>query len=344
MREETTRSAWRPVDRDGRMVSYTEAEHYTDAEYSYFQLPYRFQQYMDQHLAKDERILFALLRPAMKSEAQRTWRGRKQLQEGVVILTDQRLIHLAELIPPGRSGVRYGFNSQVGVLERLCEVGCEPVGGENLLLRTAWSAKGGNAAIDFELPVTAGAEIETLQRFLNRFRSDINSSRALRRVALPEIPERLPPLQDVAANDPKEVERINDRFSGLLEASLLASEKAISWALWPARFEKKGHASVLVVSDRCVRALSDPEAGGRETMRITHQQMGAFEYTASIVDSYMTFTWIEDEETKTTRLRFPYPAEKAFRRCFEAMRRCAAAISPAEDGDKLPIRARNRHG
>lgn len=28
--------AWHPVDRDGRVVGYTEAEHYTDAEYTYF--------------------------------------------------------------------------------------------------------------------------------------------------------------------------------------------------------------------------------------------------------------------------------------------------------------------
>lgn len=329
MRENTTRPTWRPADRDGRVVGYTEAEHYTDAEYSYFQLPYRFQKYVDQHLAEDERILFALTRPATKSEAQRTWLGRKQLQEGVVILTDQRLIHLAELIPPGRSGVRYGFQSQVGVLERLCDVRCEPSGDENLLFRADWAAKGGRATTEFEFPATSLPEIEMLQCFLNRFIAGTISSRTLRRMALPEIPERLPPLQDVAANDPKEVERINQQFSSLLATSLPASESAIAWALWPARFDKKGHASILVVSDRCVRVLPGPEAGTGETMEISLQQIGAFEYTASILDSSLGFTWIDSGNTKSTRLRFPYPAEKAFRGCFEAMRRCATVASLA---------------
>jgi hypothetical protein len=324
IREDTVRPAWLPADRDGRVVGYTEAEHYTDAEYTYFQLPYRFQHYMDQHLAKDERILFALSRPAIKSEVQRTWLGRKQLQEGVVILTDQRLIHLAELIPPDRSGVRYGFQSQVGVLERLCDVRCNPSGDKNLLLRTVWAAAGGSASIEFELPATSGPGIEPLRCFLNRFISDADSSRTLRRIALPEIPEQLPPLQDVAANDPKEVEWINQQFFSLLATSLPASEKAIAWALWPARFEKKGYASVLVVSDRCVRVLPDPKAGAQEIIEIPLQQIGAFDYTASILDSSLSFRWIDSGIPKTTQLRFPYPAEKAFRRCFEAIRRCTA--------------------
>jgi len=60
--------AWKPL---GYLVAgarrANETEPNSDAEYAYHQLPLRFQKYVDEYLAPNERILFAVNRPAMKS-------------------------------------------------------------------------------------------------------------------------------------------------------------------------------------------------------------------------------------------------------------------------------------
>jgi len=82
--------AWKPLNLSRPAPSFAEVEHYTPAEYTFFELPYRFQYYVGEHLAPDERILYALRRPAMSSQRKRSWIKREPLQEGVLILTDQR--------------------------------------------------------------------------------------------------------------------------------------------------------------------------------------------------------------------------------------------------------------
>lgn len=144
--------AWKPLHLHRPTPSFAEVEHYTPAEYTFFELPHRFQQYVGEHLAPDERILYALRRPAMSSQRKQSWLKRGQLQEGVLILTDQRLIHLAELIPPDSANVRYGFHTSVGVLERLAGASISALKNDSLLLTTAWNAHGGNASIEWELP------------------------------------------------------------------------------------------------------------------------------------------------------------------------------------------------
>jgi hypothetical protein len=154
----------------------------------------------------------------------------------------------------------------------------------------------------------------------------MNSSCALRKIGLPEAPEALPPLSDLATEDTEELESINRRFVEILPASLESSEKAIAWALWPGWFENKGYARILVVTDRYLRLLPDPTAGLSEHLQIPFERIAALEYVASILDSRIGLSWITSEGLQNVQLHFHYPAEKAFNRCFEALRRCAAFI------------------
>jgi hypothetical protein len=51
-----------------------------------------------------------------------------------------------------------------------------------------------------------------------------------------------------------------------------------------------------------------------------------WEYTSSIVDSYLAFAEVRAGKARRHVVRFPYPAKHAFRACFESGWRCAAVL------------------
>jgi inorganic pyrophosphatase len=317
--------AWRPADRGGRVIGYTEAEHYTEAEYTFFQLPYHFQHYVKSYLADDERILYALRRQAMRSCRQRSWLGGVKLQEGILILTTQRLLQLVELTPPGDSGVRYGFNAQLGALERLDGVSVEPCGQEAVVLRTRWIAQQNAQTIEWEFPSPARPALDELCSFLQKFINDSASGKALRRTMPSPKPDALPRLTDPAANRPEELDPINERFASLLPDLLKPDEKAYAWALWPAWFDKKGVCQILLVTNQRVQVLSDPIRNKKPTLEVPLFELTILEYVGSILSSHIKLFVTREDGTQELQLSFPYSAEAAFHNCFEAMRRCMAA-------------------
>jgi len=306
--------AWQPL-RTARKGGYTDAEQYTAAEYTFFELPYRFQQYVGHALAPDERILYTVRRPAMPSLRQRSWLRREPLQEGVLLLTTHRLVHLAELIPPDAANVRYGFREVIGVLERLRAARLERYR-EGLLLMTRWLAANGEYETVWESPAFTATALNELFAYLQAFLNGRNP-RALLRAMLPSPPKHLPPLVDTASNDPTESERLTQRFEPLLASALQSGEEALAWAALPHWFQPEAGAQVLVTTNRRVFLLPQ----GRFTLDL--QTLAALEYTASILESYLVFVTGQGERHQ---IRFPYPAKGAFQSCFEAAWRASAAL------------------
>ncbi len=325
-RQASTKTAWLPVDREGRVVSYSEREHYTDAEYTYFLLPYRFQFYMDQHLAADERILFALSRPAMRSRLQGSWLNRTKLQEGVLILTNQRLVFLVELVPPDSSGVRYGFESRIGVLERLEDATLITLDDDVISLQTTWRAAAGVERLEWEFPLSCRSALQELLKLLLKFVADSHGSSALRRTTLPTAPEKLSPLRDPATNDPKANERISALFSAGLPDWLDADEIFLSWALLPAWFDKRGIAHILLLTNRRIRLIPEPSSHVSVEIDISYSQISSLEYVSSILTSHIGLSVVNSGRTQSLKINFPYPAEHAFHSCFETLRRCLAVV------------------
>jgi inorganic pyrophosphatase len=322
--------AWKPVDSQRHIASYTESVHYTTAEYTFFQLPYHFQHYVSEYLDKDERILYAVRRPAMRSQRLRSWLGREKLQEGVLILTTQRLIQLVELVPLGDSGVRYGFKAQLGVLERFVDFSVEMLADEVVLLKTKWQARGGCAFLEWESPLFTQSDIEELISFLKKFAPiNINPS-TLQRSTIP-APSELTFLSDPASNDPQAGKIIHQHFADAIPSMLFPDEQIYAWALWPAWFENKGFTQVMVVTESRVLVISDPDLHQPCTLNISLLQLATLEYVGSILNSYIEFNLVESEEVRQIRLSFPYTAEGAFQGCFQAIRR-SMAILPVSTG------------
>ena len=310
--------AWQPIYVNRPSPSFAEVEHYTAAEYTFYELPYRFQHYVSEYLAPDERILYASRRPAMFSQHKGSWLRRERLQEGVLILTNQRLIQLAELVPPNSANIRYGFHTAVGVLERLANVTLTSLE-TNILLRTEWHGTGGKLAIEWESPDHARTSLEELFMLLNGFQADVDA-RALRRATPPLPPEKLPALTDTASSDPNALIPINEQFSTGLAESLAPGEQTHAWALLPGWHNPKKGAQVLVVTEHRIFLLPD------DSLDISLGQIATLEYTSSILESSLAINFIEKGKLQREVIFFPYPAQDSFRDCFEAARRCMAIL------------------
>jgi hypothetical protein len=247
--------AWQPIRMSCPTASFAEAGRHTAAEYTFYDLPHRFQHYIGEYLAPDERILYGARRPVIFSGRKRSWFRREQLQEGVLILTSQRLIQLAELVPPDSANIRYGFHAVIGVLERLAGATLTSLG-SNLILQTRWHALGGEAIIEWESPDRTRASLDELVSFLSDFHVDADAC-ALRRATLPPAPEELPLLVDTASSDPGKLIPMNEQFSAAVAGMLAPGEQVRAWALLPKWFEHQKMDRVLVITEKRIFILPD---------------------------------------------------------------------------------------
>jgi hypothetical protein len=254
----------------------------------------------------------------MSSQRNRSWLRREVLQEGVLILTTQRLVHLTELVPPDSANIRYGFHTAIGALERLASVRLARTG-SNLLLHTDWQAKGGTTAIEWESPSYTRASLEELVSLLKKFQTEAEDC-ALRCAKLPSPQERLSLLRDTASNDLEGLLLLNSHFSNVLAESLSPGERAQTWALIPDWFQNRAGAQALVVTERRLFMLPD------HSLDLPLDQVGTLEYTSSILESALTLISIQNGSTRRSVILFPYPAQRYFRDCFEAARRCMAVL------------------
>jgi len=318
----TASPAWKPADRYGGVTDFTEAEHYTAAEYTFFQLPYRFQDYLSQHLSDDERGLYAIWRPSMTSRLQKRLFKRTRLNEGVLFLTTQRLMYLVELVPPDRSGVRYGFRAVSGALERLRSYKILRPAEHSAVLQTEWEARGGVQTLQWEFPLSSLSALRELVPFLEPCLPQ-NATRALRRATLPPPPDPLPPLTDPAANDPKPLRELDARFREWMEAEL-GDEAVYAWALWPAWEREDGVAEVLIVTSERLLVVPDPAAKLPLRLNVRMADIAALDFQASILGSAITLHIPRGDKVEEVRLAFPYPAVAAFRAAYESLRRGVA--------------------
>jgi len=285
--------AWKPVD--GRVWAAWargEAERHTAAEYSFRLLPHRFQRYVEEYLAMDERILYAVHRPAMRSAGRRSLFKRSRLEEGVLIVSDQQVTQVVELFPLDRAGIRYGFIARAGVAERMESVRVLPLGHDVIGLELTWRAAKGSEKLIWEFPDSQRADLEqaadALRGWLPR-----NNDRRLRRASPPIPPRALPPLRDPAANDPEDVKPLAGRLIGDLSESLSGDEVVLARCLLPAWIEGRGAASLLAVTTKRLLVIPDPEAPKADSLRIgvPLAAISSLEFCSTLVQAYLRL-WV----------------------------------------------------
>ena len=281
--------AWKPVD--GRLWAAwarDEAERHTAAEYSFHLLPNRFQRYVEEYLAMDERILCAVHRPSMRSARRRKLLKRSRLEEGVLIVSDQQVTQVVELFPLDRAGIRYGFIARAGVPERMESVRVVPLGHGVIGLEVAWRAARGSEKLIWEFPDSQRADLEqaagVLMGWLPR-----DKDHRLRRASPPAPPEVLPELRDPAANDPEAVKPLAERLISDLCASLSGDEAVLARCLLPAWVEGRKAASLVAVTSKRLVVVPDPEDPKGDSLRIDVPlaAISSLEFCSTLVQAYL---------------------------------------------------------
>jgi inorganic pyrophosphatase len=319
--------AWKPLGRrvlGARRASDTEP--HTEAEYAYQQLPHRFQKYVEEYLAHDERILFAVNRPAMPSALKRTWFARETLQEGILFITDQQVALVTEILPPGESNVRYGYIVHTGIPERLASVSVESIGG-SACFHVTWRAVGGEQRATWEFPAQAADELREGAELLRRWQP-IQGDQRLRRAYGPEPVEM--ELRDPAANDPQETASVAQRLTEALQRELANRECVLARALLPGWADRQKVARMFAVTDRRAVLLPDPSGNHRlKPDSYWSQHITSVEYTSSILESWLALNVLEMGKVRRVTIDIPNTAA-AFHVCFTALRQQLVAIPVTE--------------
>lgn len=310
--------AWRPL---GYLVAgarrSNETEPNSEAEYAYHQLPRRFQKYVDEYLAPDERILFAVNRPTMKSGLRRSWWSRETLQEGLLFVTDQQVSLVAEILPPGVSNIRYGYIAYTSPPERIASIAANALDDQVAVLNVGWQTADDVHTVQWEFPHKALDELREVVKILANWQPRPNDRR-LRRATPIDLPEI--PLRDPAANDPAETVPVAARLTEAIARELREGERVLARALVPGRFDRRGCAEALVVTTARVLRVPDPAMANGARRAIDVRQVASLEFSESILQSYLAVNYFHQGRLQTERVAYPFTGV-GFKDCFLALRR-----------------------
>jgi len=151
-----------PAGRTPEAMRYTTP--HSAAEYSLSCLPPRFLRGLSALLDDDERLLYAVQRPALldPSLADRL-RGRER-RAALLALTDRQLLWAVDHFAPDRYLSDWGIDVDLIPVERIAGASCAQAGGiARLEVATALSRLG------YALPAEHAAEVSVMQRLLARF-------------------------------------------------------------------------------------------------------------------------------------------------------------------------------
>lgn len=315
--------AWKPLGyRAAGARRPSDTQPHTEAEYAYHHLPRRFQHYVADYLAPNERILFAANRPAMKSAFKRTWLSSPTLEEAILFITDQQVALVTEKARPGRANIRYGYLVHTGVPERIEAVAVNQTG-DHAMFEITWRAVGGNQRVCWEFAAEAAEELQEAAALLRSWQPRPDDTR-LRRAYGPEPVEL--ELRDPAANDPGEVTALAYRLEERLAADLAGAEFVLARVLLPAWADSHKVARLLVVSNCRLLLLPDPASSEQLTASYGLERVASVEFTSSILDSWLCLNLLDAKgEVSRVQINFPYTAAN-FRTCFTILRQQLTAL------------------
>lgn len=320
--------AWRPLFNTRERETARETDPHSAAEYAYARLPARFQQYVATNLARDERILMGLHRPAMRSSRRHGFHRAPRLQEAVFLVGDRQVTELAELMPPDRAGIRYGFVARGSVPERLEGVEVVDLSRDVVGLAATWGATGGCERHVWEFPASQRAAVEAAARLLSGWLARDGDSR-LRRASLPQPPESFADLSDPGANDPADTRRLVARLLDSLKDELQAGEQALACCLLPAWIHGRGAASLLAITGRRLLVVPDPNDAAAAPLRlsINHGAISSFEFSSTLLVAYLKLYIPNEGGTTEQVIRFGSTLAE-IDDCFHVLRQAVAATPP----------------
>jgi inorganic pyrophosphatase len=318
--------AWKPINRETQPTRSDEAERHTAAEYAFYALPYRFQKYVEEYLALNERVLYSIHRPAMRSGLKRKFLVRERLEEGVLVLSDQQVSQVTELMPPDSAGIRYGFIARSGVPERLEAVELLSLARDTLGLALTWRASGGLEKMVLEFPAEledeAGEALKILERWLPQ-----NAGRNVQRATPPEPPETWPPLADPAAHAPEDTEPLAARLESALAQMMCSGETLLARCLLPGWLAERSAASLVAVTAERLLVVPDPQdpKAAQLGLEVPLADISSLEFSSTLVMTYLKLFVPEGERVTSRAIEFGKTLS-AMNDCYLALRQTLATV------------------
>jgi inorganic pyrophosphatase len=264
--EQEQRVAWRAIQgvtlqqiRKQGLGAYAEAEHLLRF------VPQRFQQYLEELLLDDERVLCFIERPRLRLSRGLLGLGARHLNEGLLLCTDRQVLWLRDVAAQDATLVPWGYVARSCPVERLARVHLVPSGQANQALglsSSPWvrlviqsTAVLGTASLVVEFPAQAlpalQQAIPLLERFLPFLRGSLQAvaDRRVRRV--PEVSVWQPHADEqewllhLGGMVPPEA---RGRLEAALQQALHPGEQVLAQAMAPALSEYPGGPRLLALT------------------------------------------------------------------------------------------------
>lgn len=152
---------------------------YAEAEYLLRLVPQRFQQYLEELLLEDERVLCFIERPRLRLSRGLLGLGARYLKEGLLLCTDRQVLWLRDVAAPDATLVPWGYVARSCPVERLAGVHLVSDGQANQALGLSVSpwvrlvvqsaAVQGLVSLVIEFPTTALPALQQAVALLGRF-------------------------------------------------------------------------------------------------------------------------------------------------------------------------------
>ncbi len=276
--------AWQVVDpalranRDGGAT-----QTHSEAEFSVRDIPARFQEHVADCLQPDERILHFIHRPRMALDSRFSLLRRRELNEGLLVVTDRQVLLMSDALSPDVTLVDWGYLAAAAPVERL---------------RGVWLDETG-ATLRLDVDVSAGREVETLS--MEFARSSLEACRYSASILRRFVPEagtravrRLYEVKAVEVDLSEAAQWIGpetiERLEAVLARTVQKDEEVLARALAPASSDRKHGPRLLAITHGGVVLMED--RGGRAAVAtsLNVEDIGSAELRYSILGSRLRLT------------------------------------------------------
>jgi len=316
-RSTAPRQAWQAVAGLGTAgQSALEADASTEAERQVYQLPYRFQKYVAECLAPEERILLHILRPPLSYG--RLPFLRRHANDAILVATDRQVLFLADVLPPDSTYVDWGYVARTAAVERLTRVAITRTS-PYPRLELEVEAGRGTERLAFDFPAEAVPALERAAALLEGFMPKAQGHYLRRR---PHIAKELPSLdREEELIDMGLVAKLEER----LKEHLAEGEPALARALAPAWPAKQLGPRLVAVTER--RVLILPESGA-PLDAFALEAISTLELRHSLLGCHLAIAVPARDAVERAVLDFDFPTAGQFVRLFRAARQLLS--TPAE--------------
>lgn len=320
-------AAWKAQPLSGRWAGADETEAHTWAEYLVPSLPFRFQEYVEELLLPDERILFFVERPSFVAGGAWAALRRQKLRQGLLVITDRQVMAMLDSLPPDSTMVDWGYIAKASAVERLtgawvdsrdstCEIGF------------AFDSAGGVEKHTMTFPGQHRETLEEAVKLLEGFASPTTSTAARR------LYDDRPPAGPTKRDDEEaDLEATYPHLRDLLPRISEGDSVVATAAARPMEGRGLGPALVLTPNKLVLfpgGSRKDLQAGCRE---YPVAAISSVELTQSLISCRFEVFVPAAEEVDKVTLKYNYPDAPPFLKAFIALRHLLGRPIPNGSAD-----------